>query len=234
MGIVPGNVAGGKVPGPNEPGVASHFIYHLPSILQSGMLAVLYIRESSRGQRRNLHDQEASCRKQLAELGMPIAKVFYGVESGWRWQGQSDRQFLAGAIAYAQELQAKDTPVVVVAESTSRFIRARGYGRANQSQQPSQEEFGCLATMAGGMPLATLLPPDTEWQEERGRQSERGFPDKQKKARHRKPSRGSKKSRRMILKPKALRLRHQGVSMGKIAKRLGVSKATVQYWIDHP
>jgi DNA invertase Pin-like site-specific DNA recombinase len=219
-----------KDPG-RTPAKASNFIQHLEALARErpGLTAVVYCRVSERFQHHtgNLDDQQAAVLRELARLGIPVIAVYPSVESGWQLADCPERQRLTDAAEHAREVGA-----VLVAETLSRFIRAVNWTTQNQDAVPVQEEYEQLLAITGGVTLATIFHPDTPPRVERSHQTRRG-----QRAKGRKGGRPAGKKRKqkanwpMPVKLEANRLRRQGISIGRIAKRLGVPKPTVQYWL---
>jgi hypothetical protein len=181
---------------PLDPGKASDFIAHLPDAVTAGVPVVLYVRVSSRtqGKKRNLFSQLRTSRRQLETLGLKVVAMFRDIASGWQWE---DRPGLRNAIQLA-----KKGGAIVVAESTDRFIRSEAFHtKNNPGAQPTQDEFRRLQRIADGVPLATILHPDTPWAEVRGHQSRRGQHGKQ-----RRGGRPRKEIRRSKADPKLRRI----------------------------
>lgn len=79
---------------------------------------------------------------------------FSGVERG---KLNSVRPALRAAVAWAL---GRPYPVILVASDLSRFIRPEAYHRTrNPDAWPTDEEFGQLRELTGGLTLATLLDP---------------------------------------------------------------------------
>jgi hypothetical protein len=186
------------------------------------------VSERFQGYTGNLNDQKATVLRELARLGIPVIAVYKKIEPGWRLELCPERASLAAAAQRARKHGA-----ILVAESTSRFIRNIDWTTDNQDAVPTKEEFEQLTNLTGGVPLATILYPGASSGEERGYQSRRGQVAKGRKG-GRSPKRkpGYKKQRRLALKPEALRLRRDGCGLGTIAKQLGVPKSTVQCWVE--
>jgi hypothetical protein len=88
------------------------------------------------------------------------------VASGWN----EGRPSFEETIRLAREIGG-----VVIAESVDRFIRASHYwARHCPSAQPTEEELQALMDLADGVPLVTVLHPDTPWREVRSHQTRRG------------------------------------------------------------
>ena len=70
-----------------EPPPASRYVHHLEALVSQrrNLIAVLWIRASGREQRRrkNLRDQEASLRRNVAKRGVKVIHAFRAVASGW-------------------------------------------------------------------------------------------------------------------------------------------------------
>jgi hypothetical protein len=76
--------------------------------------------------------------------------------------------------------RAKDCNAILVAESTDRFIRTAHYTSRHQGAILRMKDLERLRRLTLGVPLATLIPPDTQWQQVRSRQTRRGLKFKSK------------------------------------------------------
>jgi DNA invertase Pin-like site-specific DNA recombinase len=210
----------------SPPGKGSDYIQHFDSRIV-GILVVLYCRVSGRMQdhRGNLDDQEAADRRWLEDNGATVVAVYRDVASGWN----ADRPGLMAALEKAREVGA-----IVVARSTDRFIRSIDYTPENPQLQPTVEEYEKLRLATNGVTLATILPPDTPWQEIRGQQSKRGQEAKgQRGGRPQTKEPGWKKRRQLANLPKLRWMVWLGISHRRIAGWLNVPRTTIQRWIQN-
>lgn len=141
------------------PGVASDFIHHLSAMPPNKRKrVVLYCRVSTDKQEQlgNLDEEEADAILRLRRLGIRpghrLVAVFSGVESG---RIGDDRPLLERAIAEARKRKA-----VLVAPYRDRLIRSARFNGSNETETPSVGEYMRLRSMAGDVPLATLLDPN--------------------------------------------------------------------------
>ena len=213
-----------------EPPPASRYVHHLEALVSQrrNLIAVLWIRASGREQRRrkNLRDQEASLRRNVAKRGVKVIHAFRAVASGW----DEDRGAFKQAAAFAR----RHHGAILVAESSDRFLRNRRYSSSqNPSAQPTRAEWKSLLRVTHGVELATLLHPDTDWREVRSYQSKRGILQKGARCgrpRNRRP--GEMKERRESRLDRALYLRHSWpLSYRAIGEELGVPWRTVVDWL---
>ncbi|MEI8196178.1 MAG: hypothetical protein WCI73_09745 [Phycisphaerae bacterium] len=121
---------------------------------------------------------------------------------------------------------------IVVAESTSRYIRSGVFNsKTNRNALPSEMEFEELKRQTAGVILATIHHPDLPPKEERRRQTKRGMILRERRGGrppHMPP--GYKKQQRLDDVPKAFSLRREGKSLGEISVLIKRPKSTIQYW----
>jgi hypothetical protein len=205
--------------------LALEYLRHLPDIAAEmpSAPAVIFVRVSTRTQRKHLREQEAACKGALRALGIQPIRFFHGVTPA---TSPDAAKLLAAACKFAGERGG-----FVVAAERSRFIRSADYKCWRQEPTPSESEYKSLMLLAGGVPLATVLPPDAPPGTERGFQTCRGMADPQRRG-GRPISRvpGYKKARRQRLRPKASQFRAAGRGLRWISRRLRVAKSTLQYW----
>jgi len=220
------------------PGMASEFIHHLPTLLakHGQRPVVLLSRVSTESQRKdgNLDDATASALRELKAFGCTVLKTFPEVANGGIFD--SDRIVLERAIEYARQRGAW-----LVVQSRDRFLRGRTFDGTSQSELPTVGEYMALRRMAGGVPLATILPPDDPGarssQIKRGQAAKGthvGRPPKEM------SGRGVFKRRKAACSPEAQRLHAEGRSYRQIAQDLNqrqdswpvVSAKTVWNWIN--
>jgi len=198
------------------PGPAGDYIGHG---VHADDKVLLCCRVSRRVQKRNqnLDDQESNLRRYAQSVGAVVVGVERHVGPGW------DPLWLASASRSARQHDA-----ILLAESTSRFVRHAAYHSVEYPKaQARKTELDDLEYWTSGMPLATIVHPSASPGEERSFQIKRGQDHK-----HRKGGRPlTKKRRRERLKPKALEMKMQGMTIRKIAGTLSVPHSTVQDWL---
>jgi len=146
------------------PGIASEFFYHFSDINQDDPTrAVVLMYRSSVGKEVQDGRHDDGLDQAILELGRYGVKlggrliaVFDGVERGSIY---TDRTILERAVDYAKRHNA----ILVVGMTRDRVIRADGYdGKTNRTEAPPISEYMELMRMAGDVPIATLLHPDTQ------------------------------------------------------------------------
>jgi hypothetical protein len=202
-----------------QPGRASSFIRHAADDLKRGDAVVLCCRVSRCLQKRrgNVADQEANLRNVAARYGANVVGVVQHVGSG------VDACWLARAVALA----AAHGGAKLLAETTPRFVRPPQYDRDCQDAQAREMDLMFLRYCTEGNTLVSDLHPDAMPAAVRAYERRRG--------QHAKGNRGGRpkrlKRRRAELRPRALEMRRQGLSLGQIAAALEVPRATVQRWV---
>src|SRR5581483_4184580 len=210
---------------PGPPGKAIDYINHLRELVEPELKAVIYVRKSRCDQNDSRADQEAFCRRVLKRFRIRVIAVFSEVESGWRFDSD-DRERLEAAAAFALRHNA-----ILVAESTSRFIRSRRYSKLNQHTTPTTLEYETLRELTLGVTLATIHHPDLPPAEERSMQTKRGKEAKGHPG-GRPPQPGYKKRKRLRLQARVCELLAEGRSLGEIERTTGVPKSTIRDWRD--
>ncbi len=175
----------------HPPGDASDYLDQLHDLLRRRPTSnlVLYCRVSTDKQEHggnldeSIHESIRGLRALGCRLGGRLIAVFDGVESS---HIDADRPILDQALAYARTHNA-----ILVAPSRDRLLRHHGYDGTNQTEPPTDGEYRKLMNKAGGVPVATLLPPNTA---ARSKQTERGIKDK-----HAKVGRKPKSEQRKLL-----------------------------------
>jgi hypothetical protein len=223
---------------------ASSVIHYLDQLRRGGqtLLAVAYMRSSTREQRKrqNLRNRLRWIRRQLRERGVERLKTFREVADG---RFLDDRQELRNAVEFALAGQSEnpDALVIVVTDTRNRFIRGRFFNGQAATDPPSATQLRELAALARGVPLATVLHPDTPAGAVRGYETK--IPDIMGEASGKKvgrptgPSRcaGYKRKRRERLLPEISRLHfYDELSIREVARRLGQSESTVRGWLKRP
>jgi hypothetical protein len=187
-------------------------ILHLPdAIKQSETGNVVYhARSSSWSNRESLeaHVMEGRAIIRAMEGATLLDVVVKGVEPGLIGD---HRRRLKRAIAAARRHKA-----ILVAWDVSRFIRPQAYYDGDLEAKPTPAEYAALFTMADGVILATIQPPDLT---EHGRHSQ---------AIRRGGLQGRPSSIGVKLSRKIIALRGQGESFAKIAAMCGVSPTAVR------
>jgi hypothetical protein len=125
---------------------------------------VLHARVSGRTQarQRSLDRQIAELRAYAARRGAVIVETCAEVASGM----SPDRPALLRAAALAP---------IILAHNVGRLIRSAEFHRTrNPGAQPTQAEYEALVRAVGGVTLATVLHPDTDWREVRAAETRRG------------------------------------------------------------
>jgi DNA invertase Pin-like site-specific DNA recombinase len=123
---------------------------------------------------------------------------------------------------------------ILLAESVDRFLRPVAYNpKTDPDEWPTVEDFASLGELAGEVPLATMLHPDTDWKAVRGHQIWRGQQAKGKRGgRPASNPPGYKKEWRLKFKPLVLELKDAGDSLSEIESKTGVSRSTSSRWIN--
>ncbi len=197
-------------------GKASNYIKQ--ANIKPGDKVVLVCRVSQREQkqRKNLEDQEANLRAEVAALDGIVVGVTHIQVSGF------DPFWISRAVTIAQQHGAK-----LLAESTDRFVRHPAFNSSkNNSRNARESDLRELVACAEGVPLVTLLHPDATPQEVRSYQRKRGQRIKQ--AKGGRPERP--KNRKVRLIGTATQMREDGASWGEIALALEVPRSTVARW----
>jgi hypothetical protein len=127
---------------------------------------------------------------------------------------------------------AKQHGAVIVAESVNRFRRPfdPDYKGRKQELPLSLFDLKRLMVEAEGVPLVTIVPPDTSPSEVRSYQTRRGQAGKDCFG-GRPQKRFPKKATRLELTPAAIQLWNAGFSYRKIGQKLGVHFSTVRDWL---
>lgn len=210
--------AGGLALKLRTPAICSHAIHWIDDLRPQPV--VLYIRVSSPKQTPNLPGQKMKLIAELEARGFQVAACFVDVESGW---SECRTNFLS-AIFKAKRMNA-----IVVAECVNRLWRS--YRKKDRTIPPlSIVGLERLLFEADGVPLATLLHPNTPEGKVRGFQTKRGQEGKGRRG-GRPKELTPIKARRLRLSPVAVKLRDDRLSFGQIAKKLRLPKTTVAMWI---
>jgi len=210
----------------SPPGDPNDYIHHIDDLKREGQVssALMRGRVSSRKQERSgqLDDQEANLRQEMADRNIKVSFwVDFDVLSGWDLESADYRRTIA---------RAKKYDLVIVAESTDRFLRHRDY-HSNRMSLPTVEQFERLKELTGGVTLATVLPPDATRAQVEAYQKKRG-----QRAKGNKggcpivPPEGYKKKRRVELKPLVLELHRKGYTLEQIKALTGIATSTAHRW----
>ena len=192
--------------------------------IRPGTLVVLWCRVSSDLQNvsGNNDDQEADLRAAVeARGGAVVAVVTY-----------AGPVVDADAALYRAANVAAQAGAVLLAETTSRFIRHHDYHpKLRPHLTPTANGLRDLRWLCGDVPLVTLLDPDATWRDERAHQSKRGQRRKGKTGgRPTKKRPGYKKAFRLRSIPKVRWMQIVGMSDRAIARALGTDKRNVGRW----
>jgi len=196
---------------------ASNYIAHVDN-LEPGPI-VAFCRESIPRNEGHLDDQELNLRS-LERRGFNVIGVFKPLGSA----DAEDRVKLEIAA-----FKAKQAKAVLVAESTDRYVLGFRYGhhKPRRPVPPNVIEFERFLDLVHGAKIATLWHPDLSEKEVRRLQSNRG----QKGNRGGRPAVPLTRKRRRELKaPVAVKLRQDGLSWRQIGKALNVPWRTSKDW----
>lgn len=145
------------------PGIASEFFHYFPDInrLDPTRPVVAMYRSSTEDEvRLGRHDDGldeviSQLGQHGVKLGGRLIAVFDGVESASIY---AYRLLLERTLDHAKEHGA----ILVAGMTRDRALRRDGYdGKTNRTEQPTIAEYMEFMRMAGDVPIATLLPPDT-------------------------------------------------------------------------
>lgn len=202
-------------------GTASDYIVHFKKLaIQNRILKViLYLRVSRCQQRKNgnLADQERYLKRIIRyyekkyHIKIEIVAVIKETASGWSY----DKIELEKATIVADEYDA----IVVLAESSDRFVRSRFYhSHKNPDVLPNVREYEALKRESGGVVLATIVSPNKS---SKSYQTKRGMHSKNKLGgRPCKKYAGYKKETRDKWRPVAQRLHSTYGSVAKVQRIL--------------
>ena len=211
---------------------ASTIIRHLDELEAKDLLAVPYMRVSTREQRRqcNLKNRLSALRRELRRKGIDWHASFTQVETGTSLE---NRPKLVEAIEAARRLQAENpgATVAVVTDTRNRFLRGKFYNGRASTDPPTPRQWAELKKLADGITLATVLPPDATFGKVRGHETLIARNAGKRVGRPPKRPTVQKKKRREELLPKARRLRDRDLSVRQIAGRLGVPISTIGRWL---
>lgn len=208
---------------PSETARASEYVDHIENLDATDVVLSCRVSGGAQHRKGNLADQVKSNRRVIEKHGATVHEVYRCIESGWDNDHWMDRPTLAAAATKAKELDA-----VLVFESLSRLIRSIEYHPSrNPNAQPTKAEMEKVMAITQGAKLATIAHPDATPGEERSVQTQRGQQEKGRKGGQ--PI--SKKRRREIRKPEAIKLWLAGEKTARIARILEVPVSTVRDWL---
>ncbi|MBB6431536.1 helix-turn-helix domain-containing protein [Algisphaera agarilytica] len=196
----------------------SEDIRHIDDI-PPGTPTVLYCRVS--GSRQDPEPQTQDLIQAAAAAGLPVV--------GERCHTGPAGEALA-AIREAAILAAEHGGVVL-ATGTTRFARAAAWQTGEQDNVRAGQHTIKEVCEAAGVPLVTVLHPDTPPREEREYHARLGRTAKPPAGRTPNKRPGYKKRRRLKLLPRVLRMRLDGYSNRGIGRELGVAEKTVRDWL---
>ncbi len=222
-----------------ESGTASKYISHFEAEIQPGDNVVLWCRESHRQNAPHLDDLEATLRNAATKRRVNVVGVHRCIVLGFDCSDCSrnrPRGSWVVELVRAAEL-AKKHGAKLLATETDRFVRHPAYEpKLNPTAQARECDLADLVFWTGGVPLLTLLHPDSPPSKVKSNQSKRG----QQAVGHKggrppvaepiaKP--GDKKRRREEMLPLVLKLHSRGLKLGQIAGETDVPRRTVSRWI---
>jgi hypothetical protein len=204
----------------SPPGEVQDYVSSLDGLLfrRDEFPIILHTRVSARSQdcNGNLDDEVLRCLEELTKRNLVVTDITREIASGWM---RDERVALSKSVLQAQKYNA-----VIVAESLCRFLRSESFhtkGAPNAS--PTALDFEWLAHFTHGIPLATILPPNTKWQVVRSYQTIRGIQHAN--------GPGYMKQRREIIRPHVLKLARLGLSLRDIERKISVSYTTIRDWL---
>ena len=211
-------------------GKASDYISPIEE-LQPGTPVVLCCRVShcNQGRKGHLEDQENNLRQILKSTGVRIVSVFKKVASG------IDPSWVFDAVQIAEKYQA-----VLVAESTSRFIRHPGFhSKEEPDLQPRKSDLEKLRDWTSGISLFTALNPDASPEEEKSFQTNRGLEFNSKRGGRPRKKNPLRRARKEAYLPIVLEQHESGMSYRQIANSLNskddefkeISYSAIGNWI---
>jgi len=200
---------------------ASEYIAHVDD-LEPGQKVVVYCRVSILCNKGHLDDQDSNLTWELERKDFDVVGIFKELASA----DAEDRITLELAA-----LKAKEAKAVLVAESTDRYVR--GFCCKREADKPRRIavppnviQFERFLALVHGTKIATLWHPDLSEKEVRKLQSNRG----QKGHRGGRPPM-TKKRRRELKAPVAVKLRQDGLSWRQIGNTLKEPWRTAKDWV---
>lgn len=241
-----------------RPGKARNYIIKLAD-LQPNQKVILCCRVSDFPQnfRGNLDDQKAGLQRAAENHGGNVIAIFLyvgsGCDPGWletlpileqEAALQNSRPVMVACVPGMKPACAVDLAIensaVLLAETTCRFIRHRGFHTEYwPDAQAREHELQDLRIVTSGVPLMTLLDPEASPSDVRSLQSKRGQHEKGRFGGRPKSKRpGEKKFLRQKWLGTVRKLRRKGRSLREIAQELScrtgrrISHSTIQDWIS--
>lgn len=195
------------------------YFKHIATAKLRGKSAYLTFRVSTPQQERDLPAQIMLVVRSATKAGLQIKGAGAWVTNG------ANPTFQKQVAEAANKAGAE----IIVFESTSRAIRHPDWGRDNFHTAPTQVQLDEIKRVHKSRKLVTVLPPDASFEEERAHQIKRGLRYRKAVMRTTRSKKGSRRRVRSLWR--AMIMRINGISLGKIAQELGVSKAQVQAWL---
>jgi DNA invertase Pin-like site-specific DNA recombinase len=198
------------------PAKLSDYFFHFEKL--EPMPLGLYVRESSRSQKNNLPFQRTNLEANVVKPDFSVFGVYEEIIPGWA----EERRGFECAV-----LEAFTVGGAVVAECVNRLIRHR----RKLDTFFTVFEMKELMSQVAGVPLATILHPDSppdevsSYQTKRGQAGNGNYGGRPKKIHH------SKKLIRLENKDEAIELRNDGLSYRKIGRWLNIHWSTIRDWI---
>lgn len=208
-------------PEETKPGDESQFVRKLS--IQKGQPFSICDRASTRGQKKKRQARMRELRRLIQLAGGVVLQVVTHVGSG------KDPSWLEAPAARARKLGA-----ILVTFSVDRFIRHQYFHPTRfPTLRATEAQLQRLRRITGGVPLMTLVPPNTPLSEVRGRyQSLYGkWATGRKGGAPRKRRPGSTKQRRKNKLDEVLLMHRIGLPVRKIALHTNVPRSTVWSWI---
>lgn len=189
---------------------------------------VLFIRVSSRSQRGNLFHQSWHNLEYLEERGFNVINVIREVSPGFEFAPKKRPELVRAAQL------AKKYGATIVFVDTDRLIRSSRYSRDNDAMATNRD-FDELLKIFDGVPVATILHPDTPRKGKngiRGSESKRGqFHRGKSGGRPRKTRPGDKKRKKQESIGPLRQRRKAGASYRDIEKELNIPRESARRWM---
>lgn len=200
--------------------------------LKPGQLCVVWGRESTDAQAKNMEGQVVNVRQDIERASCIVVQVIERTVSGKVIEKGKKGKVLEELAAAARV--AKQFGAILVAESTCRFVRNQHYHpKKYPNARPTDAELRLLALATRGVQLMTVLPPDMPLNAVRKYQAERNRRFKGRKARGGRPVTkrpGYMTKRKQQLLPKVIELAANGRSFKDIERSTGIPAATAWRW----
>jgi len=218
---------------PETKSEASTLIRHLDDLDAKSLLTIVYMRVSTKEQRRrcNLKNRLRALQRDLRQRGINWHGSFTEVHSGSTLRG---RPGLHHALKAARQIQAENpgAHVAVVTDARNRFIRGRHYNGRASTDEPSPGQWARLRRMAHGVTLATMLPPNATFSKVREHEVHIATRAGKRVGRPPKPPVVHKKGRREELLTEIRGIHDLGeTSLRQLARRYDVPKSTICRWL---